>query len=77
LTPFLPRTKQPIPPRGSIEHPELPNGLADELKADRAGGQPRIHEEDFPSTGLLRVVVVWDDSDGISGEERTQSIFEA
>lgn len=73
----MPRTKQPIAPRGSIEHLELPNGLADELKAVRAGGQPRIHEEDFPSTGLLRVVVVWDDSDGISGEERTQSIFEA
>lgn len=71
------RTKRSIAPRGSIENLNLLKRLVDELKAGRAGGQPMIHEEEFPSTGLLRVVVIWDDWDGIPDEERTRTIFEA
>jgi len=51
--------------------------LVNELMVDRAGGQPIIREEGFPSAGLLHAAVLWDDWDGIPDEQRTRTIFEA
>ena len=50
--------------------------LADELKSSREFGQPVIHEQEFP-TGKIRVVVVWDEWDHLSLEERTSVILRA
>lgn len=71
------RTKRSIAPHDPIENQDLLKRLVDELKAEHDGGQPMIHEEEFPSTGLLRVVVIWDEWEGIQDEERTRTIFEA
>ena len=50
--------------------------LVDELKSDRAAGQPMIEENEFP-TKKLRVNVVWDEWDRLSHEDRTATILQA
>jgi hypothetical protein len=55
---------------------ELSARLADELKQNRPSGQPTIYEEEFP-TGKTRVLVIWDDFDRLSMEERTAIILRA
>jgi hypothetical protein len=50
--------------------------LADELRSNRASGQPIIDEEEFP-TKKLRVNVIWDEWDRVPLEDRTATILRA
>jgi hypothetical protein len=72
----MPRIK--IGPESSTERFE--NGLAErlayELKSDRQCGQPLIYEKTF-ETGKVRVVVIWDDWQGIPLQERSATILRA
>ena len=72
----MPRIKREIegPPR--FQSGDLPNRLADELKAGRESGQPIIDEQAFPN-GKLRVVVIWDEWDRLPLEERESVILQA
>ena len=62
------------PPRRS-DNP-LVARLADELNLNRDSGQPLILEQEFPS-GQLRVIVFWDAWEGVSMEERSETILRA
>src|SRR5437016_8057467 len=62
------------PPRRTVGR--LVERLVDELKSDRASGQPIIEEEEFP-TKKLRVNVLWDEWDRIPLEDRTATILRA
>ena len=50
--------------------------LAEELKSESQFGQPTVYQEEYP-TGKIRVVVTWDQFDGIPMEERTGIILRA
>lgn len=54
----------------------LDQKLAEELKSGRVSGQPVVHEQEFP-TGRLRVIVIWDEWDRLSLEDRTSVILRA
>src|SRR5437016_1398881 len=62
------------PPRRTVGR--LVERLVDELKSDRASGQPIIEEEEFP-TKKLRVNVLWDEWDRVPLEDRTATILRA
>ncbi len=55
----------------------LAGRLAAELKGQREFGQPVIHETEFPNSGQLRVVVIWDEWNGMTYDVRTDIIHRA
>jgi hypothetical protein len=55
---------------------KLTDQLVKELKDSRESGQPLIYESEL-GTDRLRVVVIWDEWDGVPLEERTAVILEA
>jgi hypothetical protein len=71
-------------PRKKIRFEEPPRAvggglaerLAEELRADRASGQPVILEQEFPN-GNLRVTVIWDEWDQQPLESRSSIILRA
>ena len=71
------RTKRSTSPVVKSRHPALVEELASELKANRDCGQPMIDEESFPSTGLLKVTVVWDEWQSVPDDERSKVILES
>jgi hypothetical protein len=62
------------PPRRAVGN--LVERLVEELKSNRQSGQPIIVEEEFP-TKKLRVIVLWDEWDRVSLEDRTATILRA
>src|SRR5438132_8349295 len=72
----MPRKRTGFEPPRRRAVGNLVERLADELKSDRASGQPVIDEEEFP-TGKLRVNVIWDEWDRVPPEERTATILRA
>src|SRR5262245_8396952 len=56
---------------------ELVGLLASELKSNRAFGQPRIEEEVFPKTNLIKVNVIWDRWHNTPDADRTEIILRA
>ncbi len=71
-------------PRVRIENTEAParvhgalrKRLVEELKSNRESGQPFIYEEAFPSK-KIRLLVLWDELEGLSPEQRTDTILAA
>jgi hypothetical protein len=55
---------------------DLADKLAAELKSNHAFGQPLIYEQQFP-TGKIRSLVIWDEWQGKSLEDRTTTILAA
>src|SRR4051794_13005646 len=72
----MPRILRGIEDRPRFTEGKLVDRLADELKNSRDSGQPTIYEQEFP-TGRIRVVVIWDEWDRLSHEERTAVILGA
>ncbi|MBW3539297.1 MAG: hypothetical protein KY476_03430 [Planctomycetes bacterium] len=65
--------ESPAPPH----FPELVDGLIEELRSTRAGGQPLIREQRFPRTDALRVTVIWDRWEPLSDQDRVETILAA
>jgi len=72
----MPRKKRGVEEQARPARADLAERLADELRSDRASGQPLIDEQEFPS-GKVRVTVIWDDWDRLPLEERTAVILRA
>jgi hypothetical protein len=73
----MPRITRGLNPPARSQHTELFNDLAAELKRKDGFGQPRIEEEHFPRTRLIKVTVIWDKWDRIPDEDRVEVILEA
>lgn len=72
----MPRIKRGLGPP-PVVHPELATALVEELRNERAFGQPTIDEQHFPETGAIRVMVVWDRWEGLSDAQRMDVILAA
>jgi len=73
----MPRIKKGLAEPDKPQFPHLLAELADELKNNREGGQPRIEEQYFPRTNAVRVSVIWDKWADLSDEERATLILQA
>ena len=72
----MPRKKRGVEEKLRPLSGDLADRLADELRHNRASGQPVIDEQEFP-TGQIRVTVIWDEWDRLAMEERTPVILRA
>lgn len=72
----MPRIKRGVQEQARPASAQLAGRLADELRNNRASGQPLIDEQEFP-TGKLRVTVIWDEWDHLPLEDRTAVILRA
>ncbi len=73
----MPRIKRGLTTTVKPSHPALTAELVAELRADRAGGQPRIEEQHFPTTSAIRVSVFWDRWATLPDEDRSEVILQA
>ena len=74
----MPRIKRGLETPQRSAYPDLVDELAKELtQHDRACGQPRIEEEHFQKTNLVKVTVIWDKWDHVRDEDRSAVILEA
>src|SRR6266540_408393 len=72
----MPRKKRGVEELSRPARGALAERLADELRSNRASGQPLIDEQEFP-TGKIRVTVIWDEWDRLPLEDRTAVILRA
>ena len=72
----MPRILRGIEEKPSFTEANLVDRLADEVINSHDSGQPTIYEQEFP-TGMIRVVVIWDEWDRLSHEDRTNVILRA
>ena len=72
----MPRIKRGIEEKPRPVNGNLAERLADEIRNNRAAGQPVIDEQVFP-TGKIRVTVIWDAWDHLPLEDRTAVILRA
>jgi hypothetical protein len=73
----MPRKQRTFEESPRPETNALVTRLVEELQQkDKESGQPLIYEELFP-TGKIRVVVIWDEWDRLSLEDRTAAILQA
>lgn len=66
----MPRIKMSYEEQSRKADKQLVDRLVDELRSNRASGQPFIYEQTF-STGKVRVLVIWDDWKDLPLEQRT------
>jgi hypothetical protein len=72
----MPRIIRGLTGSKNPQHPALVKRLAQELKATRGFGQPRIEEVPFPN-GALKIAVLWDKWEKVPGHERADVILRA
>jgi hypothetical protein len=72
----MPRKKSGVEEMPRVGSGKLAERLADELRHNRASGQPVIDEQEFRS-GKIRVTVIWDEWDRLPLEDRTAVILRA
>src|SRR5436190_14860935 len=72
----MPRIRREVT-EDTTQHADLVARLADELRQDRAAGQPIIEELSLPKTGLLKVTVIWDRWESVRDEDRVRCIMQA
>lgn len=70
----MPRIRHTLPLARRVRFPELVEELATELRDGNSPVQPRIAEDVFAKTGLVRVTVIWDRWDRIADEARADTI---
>ena len=73
----MPRIRHGLEQTDPLRHPDLRDRLVDELRSERAAGQPRIDERHFPGSNAIRVIVIWDEWDPVPDDERTEIILQA
>lgn len=72
----MPRIKRGLEEAEKPLHADLLAELAQELRAAKEFGQPRIEETEFP-TKAIRVTALWDKWDRVPGPERSEVILRA
>lgn len=70
----MPRTVRKSTEPSPTPHPDLIARLVAEMGRTAGGGQPRVEEEHFPATGLIRAVVLWDEWDRVPDEDRVSVV---
>ncbi|HUY89769.1 MAG TPA: hypothetical protein VMV10_13630 [Pirellulales bacterium] len=73
----MPRIKREVELEVKPKFSSLVEQLADELRNNRAYGQPVIEEMRLPRTDALRVTVIWDNWEGVPFEDRSNTILQA
>lgn len=73
----MPVTRQRVGGADGTRHAELAQRLADELRSDRAFGQPQVIEQEFVQTGLIGAKVVWDEFATVGVTDRSGLIRKA
>src|SRR5437773_9460548 len=73
----MPRIRRAPETSSTPRFPELVNELASEIKSNRACGQPRIEEQIFAKTNLIKVAVVWDKWESVPDLDRVNTILSA
>jgi hypothetical protein len=73
--PKMPRKKLALDPTPRSDR-KLSDRLVQELKSSRESGHPLIYEAEL-GADRLRVLVIWDEWDGVPLEERTAAILDA